>query len=104
MNKSILIILVILFGLTLGQVPGAGSVFMRSLLYIAAESFELNAKLISELSNHAFFIGGIILAAMILQRRLAVRGACLKFPHMHWSDIEEPKEGEAGRAGDWGKR
>ena len=75
---------------------------MRSLLYIAAESFELNEQLISELSNHAFFIGGIVLAAMILKRRLAFRGACLKFPHMQWSKFEEPKEGESRRPRDWG--
>ena len=51
---------------------------MRSLLYTAVEHLAITEQMISEISGYSFFVGGIILAVMILKRRMAFRGACLK--------------------------
>ena len=52
---------------------------MRSLIYSSVDSLAITEQMVSEITSYGFFVGGIILAIMILERRMKFRGACLKF-------------------------
>ena len=65
---------------------------MRSLLFLGIEDVVITRELISEISGYGFFIGGIILAIMVLDRRMKFRGTCLKIaPPTRWSEFEDYK-------------
>jgi hypothetical protein len=63
---------------------------MGSLLILAFEVFSIDANTIAVISDYSCYLGGIVLACMILKRRMAFRNAKIKIaPPLRWSKFDD---------------